>query len=83
MRAAGACAVKDPAQDENMVASLLALKARLDGVLRDAFAASEALSHAVKDALEGVINERPNRPAELIAKYIDASLRGVRLNISD
>ncbi len=61
-----------------MVPALLELKARLDAVHRDAFGASEPFGHALKDALEQVVNARANRPAELVAKFIDGALRAVR-----
>ena len=58
-----------------MVERLLAFKARLDEVLEVAFGRSEALGHAQKDAFEGFINARQNKPAELVAKFIDAQLK--------
>ena len=68
----------DASKDEAMVPALLELKARLDGVHRDAFAGSEPIGNALKDAFETFINKRANRPAELVAKYIDTALRAVR-----
>jgi cullin-4 len=35
-------------------------------------------AHALKDALESAVNSRPSKPAELVAKYMDARLRGVQ-----
>ena len=78
VKATGERLVMDAAKDDAMVPSLLELKARLDGVHRDAFGGSEAFGNALKDAFETFINKRANRPAELVAKYIDTALRAVR-----
>jgi cullin-4 len=61
------------------------------GGAADAAAAADALgvplgctpagmlfAHALKDALESAVNSRPSKPAELVAKYMDARLRGVQ-----
>jgi cullin-4 len=74
--------VTDASKDGEMVPSLLELKASLDGVQRDAFGGNESFSHALKDAFETFINARANRPAELVAKYIDGALRAVRALVS-
>ena len=50
-------------------------QARLDTVLAESFARNETFGYAAKDAFEHFINLRANRPAELIAKFIDAKLR--------
>lgn len=59
-----------------MVDRLLVLKAQLDEVLRDAFASSPAFADQLSSALQSSINARSNKPAELVAKWIDAKLRG-------
>lgn len=48
----------------------------LDNLLDVAFFSSEELSHAIKDSFETFINVRQNKPAELIAKFVDLQLRG-------
>jgi len=53
----------------------LSLQAKLDTILRDAFNSSEIFVHALKEAFEHFINSRENRPAELIAKFVDAKLK--------
>lgn len=75
VKATGARLVTDAEKDGEMVPQLLDLKARMDVVLRDAFAGSEPFGNALKDAFETFINARANRPAELVAKYIDAQLK--------
>lgn len=58
-----------------MVERLLDLKARLDEVVATAFSRSEPFLSTLKEAFEYFINQRANKPAELIAKFIDARLR--------
>lgn len=58
-----------------MVEDLLHFKSRLDTVLRKSFSKNDIFTHALKESFEGFINQRHNKPAELIAKYVDAKLR--------
>ena len=59
------------------------LKARMDSILEQAFDSSEELGHALKDAFEALINVRQNRPAEHVAKFIDAQLRSGGKGVSE
>jgi cullin-4 len=59
-----------------MIERLLKLKAQLDEVLSRAFASSLAFSDYLTSAFQSAINSRTNKPAELLAKFIDAKLRG-------
>ena len=76
IRRTGSKLVKDESKDGELVSAMLALKARCDAVLVQAFDRADALGNAMKDAFETVLNSRANRPAELVAKYIDSALRG-------
>lgn len=71
----GAEIVQDEERDKDMVQTLLELKQRLDSLVADAMAGNEDFDRALRDSFEDFINSRENRPAELIAKYIDAQLR--------
>eukprot|EP00511_Aplanochytrium_stocchinoi_P004150 CAMPEP_0204841806 /NCGR_PEP_ID=MMETSP1346-20131115/43681_1 /ASSEMBLY_ACC=CAM_ASM_000771 /TAXON_ID=215587 /ORGANISM="Aplanochytrium stocchinoi, Strain GSBS06" /LENGTH=207 /DNA_ID=CAMNT_0051980219 /DNA_START=9 /DNA_END=628 /DNA_ORIENTATION=+ len=71
----GNMVVQDEERDKDMVKTLLELKQRLDGLVRDALSSNEDFDRALRDAFEDFINCRENRPAELIAKYIDSQLR--------
>lgn len=66
-----------------MVESLLSFKAGLDDVMTNAFSCNELFSQALKDAFEYAINTRQNKPAELIAKFIDGKLRSGNKGLSD
>jgi cullin-4 len=63
-------------QDKEMVERLLQLKAQLDDVLSSAFQASPAFADQLTSAFQSAVNSRSNKPAELVAKFIDAKLRG-------
>jgi len=59
-----------------LVPGLLALKAAADAAVASAFGGRPEFGAAAKDALEAVLNGRGGRPAELLAKHLDAELRG-------
>lgn len=62
--------VKDPDHDLEMIANLLAFKARVDDVLAKAFTGTDELNYefttAVKDAFRSGLSERKNKPAEML-----------------
>jgi hypothetical protein len=58
-----------------MVDRLLALKRSLDEVQRGAWGAAEPFGSALRDSLQRGLNARQNKPAELIAKWLDGRLR--------
>ncbi|KAI8850950.1 Cullin-domain-containing protein [Chytridium lagenaria] len=72
---AGKAVVIDPSRDADMVPNLLALKTQIDTVVTDAFDVDADMIKTVKDSFETFINQRPNKPAEMIAKHIDVLLR--------
>ena len=71
----GTAVVRDEENDKDMVQRLLDMKDKADNVVADAFDGEEMFGNALKEAFESFINCRQNRPAELIAKFIDARLR--------
>jgi len=64
------------ASSKRLIPDLLLLKARADAAVRLAFGSREAFSVALKEAFEGFINRQGGRAAELLAKHVDAELRG-------
>uniref|UniRef100_A0A673BBH6 Cullin-4A n=1 Tax=Sphaeramia orbicularis TaxID=375764 RepID=A0A673BBH6_9TELE len=64
-----------PEKDKDMVQDLLDFKDKMDNVAQNCFARNEGFINAMKEAFETFINKRPNKPAELIAKYVDSKLR--------
>ena len=57
-----------------MIQELLDFKEKLDET-NECWNHNEKFVHALKDSFEYFINQRANKPAELIAKYIDNKLR--------
>ena len=83
VRRVGTEIVMNEERSGEMVQDLLDLKARMDSILEQAFDSSEELGHALKDAFEALINVRQNRPAEHVAKFIDAQLRSGGKGVSE
>lgn len=75
VKAVGREIVMDRGNDSEMVNSLLGLKARLDDLVSYSFCGAETFSNAVNLAFESFVNARENKPAELIAKFVDGILR--------
>lgn len=66
--------VINPEKDNVMIQELLDFKEKLD-ITSECWNNNEKFLHALKDSFEHFINQRANKPAELIAKYIDNKLR--------
>lgn len=67
--------VMDKSKDQEMVQALLDLKVRLDKLVAESFTGLEMFANAVSHAFESFVNVRENKPAELIAKFVDGILR--------
>ncbi|EEC76292.1 hypothetical protein OsI_13805 [Oryza sativa Indica Group] len=75
IRGTGQGIIMDEEKDKELVPFLLEFKASLDRILEESFAKNEAFSNTIKESFEHLINLRQNRPAELIAKFLDEKLR--------
>lgn len=62
-------------RDKTMVQDLLVFKERMDSVVNECFQKQERFVNSLKEAFEYFINKRPNKPAELIAKFLDIKLK--------
>lgn len=71
----GKTLVIDPEKDKTMVQDLLDFKDKMDYIVQNCFERNEKFSHSLREAFEFFINQRTNKPAELIAKYVDMKLR--------
>ncbi|CAH0405175.1 unnamed protein product [Chilo suppressalis] len=71
----GRTIVIEPERDKSMVAELLDFKEQLDHVVSACFQRNERFTYSVREAFEHFINQRQNKPAELIAKFVDVKLR--------
>ncbi|PRD26335.1 UNVERIFIED_CONTAM: Cullin-4A [Trichonephila clavipes] len=71
----GRVIVSNPEKDKTMVQELLEFKDRMDVIVNQCFQKNEKFVNTLKEAFEHFVNQRPNKPAELIAKYLDVKLR--------
>ena len=72
----GAEIILDEEKDPDMVLALLKLKSRMDRAVTEAFSSNHTFANALKEGFEAFINQRANKPAELLAKYMDSALKG-------
>ncbi|XP_072401767.1 cullin-4B [Diabrotica undecimpunctata] len=71
----GKTIVIDPEKDKSMVQELLDFKDAMDNVVCTCFTKNEKFTNSLKEAFEHFVNQRTNKPAELIAKFVDYKLR--------
>lgn len=71
----GAVIVVNPEKDKTMVQELLDFKEKLDTIMNECFDGNEKFIVTMKESFENFINRRQNKPAELIAKFVDSKLR--------
>eukprot|EP00730_Choanoeca_flexa_P019489 TRINITY_DN9520_c0_g1_i1.p1 TRINITY_DN9520_c0_g1~~TRINITY_DN9520_c0_g1_i1.p1 ORF type:complete len:735 (+),score=219.46 TRINITY_DN9520_c0_g1_i1:131-2335(+) len=71
----GKSLVTNPEKDKTMVEDLLAYQSRLLDILKQSFGDEAGFLYAHKVAFEKFINKRANKPAEMIARFVDAKLR--------
>lgn len=58
-----------------MVEDLLTFKQGVDEVVSKCFNSSDLFLNVLKECFEAFVNIRQNKPAELVAKYLDLRLR--------
>ncbi|KAJ1021616.1 hypothetical protein NDA16_003753 [Ustilago loliicola] len=79
----GASIVNDRERDEEMIDRLLDFKAFIDAVVLTGFQRDGDFINAQKDSFEVFVNKRENKPAELIAKFLDVKLRSGNKTMTD
>uniref|UniRef100_A0A8C4Q0Q2 Cullin 4B n=1 Tax=Eptatretus burgeri TaxID=7764 RepID=A0A8C4Q0Q2_EPTBU len=79
----GTTIVVNPEKDRTMVQELLDFKDKVDHVVEICFQRSDRFVIAMKEACETFINKRLNKPAELIAKYVDTKLKAGNKEATD
>lgn len=65
----------DPEKDKSLVQDLLDFKDKMDNIVNTCFEHNDKFVNSLREAFEFFINQRANKPAELIAKYVDLKLR--------
>lgn len=71
----GRTIVIDPEKDKTMVQELLDFKDKMDNIVSHCFQRNDKFANSLKEAFEHFVNQRANKPAELIAKFVDSKLR--------
>nr|XP_060625623.1 cullin-4A isoform X1 [Anolis sagrei ordinatus] len=79
----GTTIVVNPEKDKDMVQELLDFKDKVDHIIEVCFQKNEKCINLMKESFETFINKRPNKPAELIAKYVDSKLRAGNKEATD
>ncbi|EPQ27340.1 uncharacterized protein PFL1_05262 [Pseudozyma flocculosa PF-1] len=83
IKAAGGLIVNDRERDDEMIERLLEFKAAIDRIVADGFGREPSFVHAQRDSFEVFVNRRENKPAELIAKFLDVKLRSGNKTMTD
>jgi cullin-4 len=65
----GRTIVIDPEKDKTMVQELLDFKDKMDLIVGQCFQKKERFINSLKEAFEFFVNQRVNKPAELIGLY--------------
>lgn len=79
----GAAIVNDRERDDDMIERLLDFKSSIDTIVSSGFKRDGEFVNAQKDSFEVFVNKRENKPAELIAKFLDAKLRSGNKTMTD
>ena len=64
------------AKDKEMIVNLLDLRKKMVDIVEQSFGGSRSFRDGIKEAFDSFINSRQNKPAEMLAKYMSAVLRG-------
>ena len=64
----GRTIVIDPEKDKTMVQELLDFKEKLDRIVLTCFGRNDKFVNGLKEAFENFVNQRLNKPAELIGR---------------
>ncbi|KAK9900398.1 Cullin-domain-containing protein [Cystobasidium minutum MCA 4210] len=67
--------VSDASRDDAMVDSLISFQSMVDQVLKGSFENDFDMVHVSREAFSQFINSRKNKPAEMIAKFIDQKMK--------
>lgn len=75
--------IMDIEREKSLVQDLMDFKEKLDNIVEKCFNNNEKFIQSERDAFDYFINTRPNKPAELIAKFMDVKLRAGNKECSD
>ncbi|PSC74717.1 cullin 4 [Micractinium conductrix] len=75
IRATGSAVVLDEVKEAELVPRMLQFRRDMQSVLHNSFAGHTDFAQALKEGFEACLNSRVDKPAELIARYLDSILR--------
>lgn len=75
IKTAGSAVVTDEHKELEMVPRMLQFRKDMQSVLHTSFAGHIEFAQALKEGFEACLNSRADKPAELIARYLDSILR--------
>ncbi|GAA6062544.1 hypothetical protein JCM10212_004310 [Sporobolomyces blumeae] len=75
LKIAGLNLVQDKTQDDKMVVNLIGFRKTALRLVETCFANEEKFKETISDAFKFFINKRENKPAEMMAKFLDLKLR--------
>ncbi|GAA5939450.1 cullin family protein [Sporobolomyces koalae] len=80
LKASGLNLIQDKTQDDKMVTNLIAFRKTAIAFVDTSFSQDNDFREAVNDSFKFFINKRENKPAEMMAKYLDAKLRSGKID---
>ncbi|ORY70774.1 Cullin family-domain-containing protein [Leucosporidium creatinivorum] len=83
IKSTGLSVVLDTTADDKMVVRLIALRQSSLQIVEQCFSADSSFAQSVSQAFEVFINKRENKPAEMMAKFLDAKLRSGNRGMDD
>ncbi|GAA6015035.1 hypothetical protein JCM10207_008711 [Rhodosporidiobolus poonsookiae] len=83
LKATGLALVQDTSQDAKMVVNLISFRKTALSLVETCFAEDEKFGATINTAFEFFINKRENKPAEMMAKYLDSKLRSGNRSMDD
>lgn len=75
MQGKGKAIVGDTEHDDTMVDNLISFQSMVDQVVKGAFENDFDMIQVSRDSFASFINSRKNKPAEMIAKFIDQKMK--------
>jgi len=75
IRKCGASIMSDEGREQELVINVLRLKSRMKKILEEAFQNNSSFSNSLKDSFEQFLNQKANKAAEMLAKYMDTALK--------
>ncbi|GAA6006124.1 hypothetical protein JCM11491_002039 [Sporobolomyces phaffii] len=80
LKTSGLNLIQDKTQDDKMVVNLISFRQTALSFVEACFSNEDKFRGAINDAFQFFINKRENKPAEMMAKYLDSKLRSGKID---